>query len=364
MIKRYKKFHVPTMRRSVRVFLPYLNIGKGKTLAKFLYRCHEIRQYFVDLFWQRHDFSNKLADLTTIHRACERFDISTRLSQCLAKQAKETIQSGRKIRNRKPRLRSHLVTLFSHFVTIESFQGISFDYAVRIGGAGVPIMTLPVHSTKVLNKFLQDNWTLAKTVRIGLKNSCIFIDLTIEKPRPPKKEIGNVVGMDSNYKNGFVFSDGQQVGQKQYETIRSFPKRKKHTHKQITDLVGHALKQIDFSQINILCIENLKYVKHKTRGTFRREHNRRLSHWLYTLIANRLSQYCEQFGVRLERKSPWKTSQYCRICGKWDRRNRKGDKFLCVNCGNEDHADFNAAKNLELLGLAGVYGLHSLQSSK
>ena len=40
------------------------------------------------------------------------------------------------------------------------------------------------------------------------------------------------------------------------------------------------------------------------------------------------------------------------------------NKFICVHCGHSDQADLNAAKNLEFLGLAGVYGLRSLPSSE
>jgi transposase len=35
-----------------------------------------------------------------------------------------------------------------------------------------------------------------------------------------------------------------------------------------------------------------------------------------------------------------------------------------VHCGHRDQADLNASKNLEFLGLAGVYGLRLLPSSK
>jgi len=56
----------------------------------------------------------------------------------------------------------------------------------------------------------------------------------------------------------------------------------------------------------------------------------------------------------------YKTSQRCHSCGKIDSRNRKGERFRCVSCGHEDDADHNAAKNLEYLGLAGVYSLRLL----
>jgi len=53
-------------------------------------------------------------------------------------------------------------------------------------------------------------------------------------------------------------------------------------------------------------------------------------------------------------------SQRCHICGKIDSGNRKGERFRCVSCGHEEDADHNAAKNLEYLGLAGVYSLRLL----
>jgi hypothetical protein len=42
--------------------------------------------------------------------------------------------------------------------------------------------------------------------------------------------------MDSNYKNGLVFSDGQVIGQALYQRIQEFAKRQKHTHAEIKSL--------------------------------------------------------------------------------------------------------------------------------
>lgn len=60
------------MKRTARIYLNDLNAGKSQVVRQFLYRCHDVMQYFVDLFWQRKDFSGKLADLPTVHRAKER----------------------------------------------------------------------------------------------------------------------------------------------------------------------------------------------------------------------------------------------------------------------------------------------------
>ena len=361
MKKAHKKPSV--MRRTSRIFCNDVNAGKAIVVRDFLHQCHDVTQYFVDLFWQRQDFAADLADLATVHRGCERFGITTRLAQALAKQAKELCRAAYANGHRKPRMRRWTTTLYSHFVRLEPFFGPYFDYALCLIGSGAPRLTLPLHSTRHLNRLLADGWALAKTVRVGWHKGRLFVEVFVEKVRPPLKTTGDVVGMDSNYKHGLVFSDGQTTGDAAYETIQSFAKRQKHTHAHIKSLMGHALKQIDWRNVRVLCIEDLKHVKHFLRGTFPRRLNRRLSHWLYNFLAQRLGNLCEEQGIRLERKNPWKTSQYCPMCQRWDRRNRKGDQFVCRHCGHRAHADLNAAHNLALLGMADAYGLRSLQSS-
>lgn len=364
MKKRYRKFTAPTMRRSSRVFVNELNVGKAETVKQFLVQCHDVTQYFVDLFWQRKDFSSTLADLPTVHRACDRFAITTRLSQAMAKQAKETIRAGfeRDGKNaKKPTLHRLTTTLYSHFVEVTPFTG-SFDFAVKLIGSGAPRLVIPCKSTAHLNELVAKGFTIGKTIRLGWRDERLFVDFILEKERPAKKTEGRIVGMDSNYVNGLVFSDGQQIASTVVEKIRALPKRKKRTHAQVKSLVACALKKLNLSQVKTLVIEDLKQVKHGTRGKFSRLFNRRLSHWLYAYIADWLNRACEESGTLLERKNPAYTSQFCRLCHKWDRRNRSGEQFLCIHCGHHAHADFNAAKNLELLGLAGAYGLRSLQT--
>ena len=361
MIKAHRKFKTPTMRRSSRIYLTHLNKSKSETLKQFLLKCHDITQYFIDLFWRKDERSATLADLPTIHKGRDKFNTTTRLAQALAKQAKEIIRN--RMNNRKPRLRRHTTNLYYHFVTVEKFEG-SFDYAVNLIGSGAPKMTIPTKSTKHLNRMLKQGWTLSKTVRFGLDGDRIFIDFILEKPSPPLRKTGKILGMDNNYKNGLVFSDGRMIGKEIYDLIQTFDKRQKNTHEECKCLVDKIINGIDFTGVKMLVIEDLKKVKSGKRGKFPRRLNRRMSHWLYAHIVDRLSQRCEELGIRLVVKDPWKTSQRCSVCGKWDRRNRRGDKFICVHCGHSDQADLNAAKNLEFLGLAGVYGLRYLKSSR
>ena len=58
----------------------------------------------------------------------------------------------------------------------------------------------------------------------------------------------------------------------------------------------------------------------------------------------------EERSGRLILVDPAYTSQTCSECGHIDRKNRGGKKFECTNCGHQDDADINAAKNILALG--------------
>jgi IS605 OrfB family transposase len=283
-----------TMKRSARVFLNDLNQDKVEELRAFLYLCHDVLQYFIDVFWARGEMTAKFADLETVHLATNRFGITTRLAQALAKQAMEIVASQRKKptkERKKPALRRHVVTLFYHFLRLEEFQGEEFDFAAVFVGSGAPRLA---------------------------------------------------------------------AGEELHAKIQSFDKREKHTRQQIKEELAREIKEIDLAEVKTVVVEDLERVKDGKRGTFSRTMNRRLSHWQYAYAVDLLERRCEIEGAPLERKDPWKTSQHCPACGRWDKRNRRGDEFCCVFCGYSDHADLKAAKTLELLGLAGAYGLRSL----
>lgn len=157
-------------------------------------------------------------------------------------------------------------------------------------------------------------------------------------------------------------SDRQLLGTELNEKIKKAGKRRKRFHKYIATEIDRIVKQLDLSDTKVLVLENLKKVKHNKRGKFPRKVNRFLSFWHYARVIQRLRQRCEEYGVRLEFKSPYKTSQRCPLCGNIDRKNRRAERFICTHCGFEEHADIVGAMNLEVLGLAGVYSLRSLQT--
>ena len=152
------------------------------------------------------------------------------------------------------------VKLYSHFVHLERYGQAHFDYAVVLTGSGAPRgLTVPFRSTRLINRRLKDGWRLDKTLRLGRTGKRLWLEVMLIKERPVayRWKRPRIVGMDSNYRAGFVFSDGQHVGAEIYARIQTFAKRQKHTFKEVSDLVGKALRQVDWSRIDVLVLEKL-----------------------------------------------------------------------------------------------------------
>lgn len=347
------------MIRSIKTVSP-LNKGKGQELHSFLVEYHNCISYFIARFWAEHKFNGKYPDYEYVNGAKSKFNLSAQVLSCASKQSLEIVRSQRKLSKSQqvmPRLKWLTATLdYRIWKIIErtnSFNWIRLQSGLKI--------YMPFKKTRMWNKWATQGFMPSRAIRISMKKDKVWLEFFFVKEAPKKKTKGNVEGLDLGYVNVATCSNGQQIGEHINEFIRGFAKREKHTYKQIEQRCYQELKKLDLAPVRSLVLEDLKYVKHNTRGMFSRTHNRRLSHWIYSKVIDWLDMRCEEQGIQITKVSPWKTSQFCRICGKWDRRNRKGEEFCCVHCGHRDHADSNASQNLKLLGLAGVYSLRSLQ---
>ena len=74
--------------------------------------------------------------------------------------------------------------------------------------------------------------------------------------------------------------------------------------------------------------------------------------WGHKWAFNRLYEYveykAEEHGIDVEQVDPENTSRRCSECGFTHSDNRDGESFKCLQCGYENHADYNAAKNIGL----------------
>lgn len=81
-------------------------------------------------------------------------------------------------------------------------------------------------------------------------------------------------------------------------------------------------------------------------GTLSRRMNRLVRRMGAGIVKEALTQKSDLLGFKLVEVNPAYTSQECGSCGFISRANRKGNKFKCVCCGKQAHADAQAARNL------------------
>jgi IS605 OrfB family transposase len=74
--------------------------------------------------------------------------------------------------------------------------------------------------------------------------------------------------------------------------------------------------------------------------------------WQHVWAFRRLYQYVEYkteaHGIEAVQVDPRNTSKRCSTCGFTHDDNRDGESFECQQCGYENHADYNASKNIGL----------------
>ena len=108
---------------------------------------------------------------------------------------------------------------------------------------------------------------------------------------------------------------------------------------------------------DVVCIEDLdikEMVKKESRG--KKRNNKQIRKGLYRGCFAKFRDWLEYKGKELNKNiiavNPAYTSQCCNVCGHIDINNRRTQaNFECKNCGHQDNADLNAAKNIELLGV-------------
>ena len=193
----------------------------------------------------------------------------------------------------------------------------------------------------------------------------ILTSKTSEDVQPPVR-VGEPIGLDWGFKNLFATSDGRLLGLELHSYLlkqdkkitalaaqlqklgvrRKTNRRYQHlihaTGETIKNTVGRILNMLDAEGVSELVVENLDF---RSRSYSKRL-NRLLNNAGRSAVKNKLVQLEKERGITITKVNPAYTSQECNKCHYVDKANRKGEIFLCRNCGHQDHSDLNAAKNI------------------
>lgn len=124
-----------------------------------------------------------------------------------------------------------------------------------------------------------------------------------------------------------------------------------HKIENFKNLTNHryAKKIVDFalkSGCSTIQMEDLSGIN--AQSTF-------LSTWSYYDLQTKIEYKAKEVGIAFKKIKPKYTSQRCNHCGVIDKESRKTqDKYKCMTCGTETHADLNAAKNIAMDGIEAI----------
>ncbi|MDO9463722.1 MAG: transposase [bacterium] len=345
------------MIRKSTISLKFANTGKLEKVKEIAEEYQSVVNLFIDSLWEQRQFSGNFVKDTTVESW-----LSARLRQAAAKQALSIVKSQRKKKKKtKPVLNRVVMELDSRFVDIKQAVN-SFDIWIKLSSIGNKItINLPSQKHFHFNHFIEAGWIIKKSIRLRITENGYFVDIFFEKPAPPIKTSGGQKAIDIGYKKLIVSSDGEFIGDNViYEKIA----RKKQGSKAFkralierNELVNVSCKALDLDNVKELFAEDLKNVKHKTKGKICKKFNNKLQRWTYRGVLDKLSMLCEETGVIFKKVPSQYTSQRCSQCGRICKSNRRGETYKC-SCGLLMDSDLNASKNILFVG---AYGLDALQ---
>ena len=216
-----------------------------------------------------------------------------------------------------------------------------------------------------------EGWKL-KGANIGMdRKKRVFVNLIYECPDPVIEENndGKIVGLDRGVYNIVTTSEGVHYGAKdarrvkrkyshvrsqlQEKGTRSAKRRlkaisgceKRFVHDQnhcISKELANTDEDVSVYVLEDLSSMNMLRLKGKSNKTMRKW----LSNWSYSDLESKLAYKCQKNGIRVEFVDARYTSQKCSVCKTIDKASREGNRYICRHCGNNMHADTNAAINI------------------
>ncbi len=208
---------------------------------------------------------------------------------------------------------------------------------------------------------------------LALVDGEFYLMATVSIPDPPLVVTEGVLGVDLGIVELATDSEGHSYSGEGVKSVRrrvrvhrsglqkTATKRAKRTLKKMSRKasrfckhVNHAISkqlvQSALSSRKALCLEDLTGIRDRANG-FSREMRWQLGNWAFFQLASFVVYKARRVGIPVIFVDPKNTSRTCSVCGYCAKGNRESQsQFLCLSCGFQANADFNAARNLEARG--------------
>jgi IS605 OrfB family transposase len=211
-----------------------------------------------------------------------------------------------------------------------------------------------------------DGWeTTGATLHYRRGDFYLHVRTKADVDDPVPDENGTVLGVDLGIKNIAVTSTGlfwsadelnhwrQEYVERRtslqecesrwaHENVQAVGRKEtgrfeQYLHRVANDLVAEASE----SGCSVIAFEDLTDIRDQMPDA------RKFHEWAFNRLYDYVSYKAEERGIRVEQVNPKNTSRRCSSCDFTHEDNRPSqDTFRCQSCGYENHADYNAAKNI------------------
>ena len=203
-----------------------------------------------------------------------------------------------------------------------------------------------------------------------------FLYATCDMPEDTPIEPDDVLGVDLGVKNIAVDNTGKVFSNEKVEQVRVKlhklcsdlqSKGNKHAKRRLKQVSGresrfrtnenHCISKylvVKAKDTNCaIALENLSGINSKT--TVRKKQRAERLSWAFWQLRSFITYKAKLVGVPIILIDPHYTSQRCNVCGHIEKANRKSQsEFVCKQCGHNENADCNGAKNIKEKGLLSI----------
>jgi IS605 OrfB family transposase len=194
-----------------------------------------------------------------------------------------------------------------------------------------------------------------------------YLAITVKTPEPPLAETpGGVLGVDLGIVEIATDSLGNPYSGETVKSVRRRLKRlrgllqakgtksaKRHLKtikrkqsrfvRDTNHRIAKALVRTAVSRQKALALEALTGIRQRASG-LNREMRWLLGNWAFADLSAKIKYKAAEAGIPVVEVDPRNTSRTCARCGHCEKANRKSQsQFLCLKCGWESNADYNAA---------------------
>lgn len=138
-------------------------------------------------------------------------------------------------------------------------------------------------------------------------------------------------------------ADLQQCGTRwAHQNIESVGRKEEDRFKLMLHRISNGLiSEARENGCSVIAFEDLTDIRERTGALWGHK-------WAFDRLYDYVEYKAEEYGITVEQVDPENTSRRCSHCGFTHPDNRDCEAFECLECGYENHADYNAAKNIGL----------------